>query len=107
VTRNDWRQLFARRRDEQPEQLWTLSAPPENKGEIGEEARKLLDNPVLQLALTRVEEKLVATWKTTAAGEDDAREAAYNLLWGLKQFKGELGLMIAEAGMAAREKPQR
>jgi hypothetical protein len=100
MTRADWRQLFR-----QQAEMWSTPAPPpENKGEIGEEARKLLDNPVLQLALARVEEKLVSTWKNTAAGEDDAREAAYSLLWGLKQFKGELGLMIAEAGMAERER---
>src|SRR5678815_1391942 len=98
MTRSDWRHLFLK-----GSLAWGTSAPPENKGELGDEARKLLDNPVLLLALNRVEEKLVATWKNTAAGDEEAREAAYSLLWGLKQFKGELGLMVAEAGMAERE----
>jgi hypothetical protein len=88
--------------------IWKASKPPpENKGEIGEAARHLLDDPVLHLALERVETRLVTTWKNTAAGEPAAREAAYSLLWGLQQFKGELRLMIAEAGMAARERPPR
>jgi len=100
MTRTDWRQLFRQQGEPWPQ----AAPPPENKGELGEEARKLLDNPVLQLALSRVEEKLVASWKNTAAGDDTAREAAYSLLWGLKQFKAELGLMIAEAGMAERNR---
>ena len=88
--------------------IWKAAKPPpENKGEIGEGARLLLDDPVLHLALERVETRLVTSWKNTAAGEPAAREAAYSLFWGLQQFKGELRLMIAEAGMAAREKPQR
>jgi hypothetical protein len=87
--------------------IWKAAKPPpEKKGEIGEAARHLLDDPVLHLALRRVEEKLVATWRQTAVGEQEAREAAYALLCGLEQFKGELRLMIAEAGMAARGKPQ-
>jgi hypothetical protein len=88
--------------------LWkAIVPPPESKTELGEAAKQLLADPVLHLALRRVEEKLVATWRQTAVGEEEAREAAYALLCGLEQFKGELRLMIAEAGMAARERPPR
>ena len=48
-----------------PADLWKSSQPlPPNKGEIGEEARKLLDNPVLHEALERVERRLVETCRT-------------------------------------------
>ena len=99
MTRNDWRQLFRQQAEPWPQAV----PPPENKGEIGEEARKLLDNPVLQLAMARIEQRLVNTWKNTETGDDERREATYACLWGLKEFRAELGRMIAEAGMAQRK----
>lgn len=78
--------------------------PPEDRGELGDEAKKLLDNPILHLALDRVEEKLTRTWQHTAPGEAQEREAAYAIYWAAQQFRSELRIMIANAGMAARER---
>jgi len=99
MTRNDWRQLFRQQADDP----WVKGMPPENKGEIGEEARKLLENPVLQLALDSIEQRLVNTWKATETGDDRRRDATFAVLWGLQEFKAELGRMIASAGMAQRK----
>lgn len=81
------------RRD--PVAPWRSPHPaPEDKSELGRAARALLDDPVLHLALQRVQEKLVATWLNTAPGDSDAREAAYRLHWAAEQFRQELRLML-------------
>ena len=86
-----------------PADLWKSSQPlPPNRSEMGEEARKLLDNPVLHEALDRVERKLIESWRNTTPGDEKAREAAYALHWAAQQFRAELRLMIANATMAAR-----
>lgn len=89
-----------------PEQPWwrsTQSLPP-NKGEIGEAARKLLDDPVLHEALARVERKLIESWKNSAAGDGPSREEAYRMFWAVGALKVELRIMIANASMSARER---
>ena len=84
---------------------WKASKePPQSPDELAEEARRLLDNPTLHEALNRVEAKLTETWRTSAAGQREEREAAYALLWGAQQFKAELRLMILNRDVAARRK---
>jgi hypothetical protein len=75
---------------------------PTDRQELGEEARRLLDNPVLHEAMDRVERKLIESWKNTAPGEDEQREAAYAMYWAMQQVRGELRVMIANATMAQR-----
>jgi hypothetical protein len=100
-TRAYWRQLYAQYWGETP--AWPPPPPPESLGELGEEARKLLENPVLHEALGRIETKLVASWRGSAVGDDEAREAAYRLHWAVEQLKAELRLMIANASMQGRQ----
>jgi len=88
-----------------PADLWKSSQPlPPNKGEVGEEARKLLDNPVLHEALDRVERRLVETWRTSPIGDGEGREATYRLHWAVEELKAELRRMIGNASMNARER---
>ena len=89
--------------EDQPWQWQASRPPPENAGELGEEARKLLDNPVLHEALSRVERKLIETWRNTPAGDEAGREAAYRLHWAVEALRAELRVMIANAGMAGRK----
>jgi hypothetical protein len=77
---------------------------PQSQGELGEEARKLLDNPVLIEALDRIERKLVGSWRSSLVGDAAGREAAYRLHWAAEQFRAELRIMIANAGMNARQR---
>lgn len=94
------------------EHFWRTDPPPwrssesvpEHTSELGEEARKLLDNPVLIEALERVEKKLFETWRSSPVGDAAGREAAYRLHWAAEQFRAELRIMIANAGMAARQR---
>jgi hypothetical protein len=77
---------------------WRSSEPaPSDPMQLGEAAKRLLDDPTLHLALTRVQAKLIETWKSTAIGEVEAREAAYRLHWAAEQFKSELRIMVGNA----------
>lgn len=78
--------------------------PPSDPSQLGEAARRLLDDPTLQLALDRVQAKLVESWRNTAPGETEAREAAYRLWWASEQLKTELRIMLGNARAAERQR---
>ena len=71
--------------------------PPSDPAQLGEAARRLLDDPTLQLALERVQAKLVESWRNTAVGASEEREAAYRLWWASEQLKTELRIMLGNA----------
>ena len=87
-----------------PERQQPPRAAPENLGELGREAKELLDNPTLHEALNRVERKLQSSWRNTATGDRDAREEAYRLHWAVEALRAELHLMVGQATMAQRER---
>ena len=89
-------------------QLWRASSGPvpESQGELGEEARKLLDNPVLIEALERVERTLIETWKRSEPSDEEGREQVFAVYQGMQRFRGQLQQMIANAGMAARQRAE-
>ena len=77
---------------------WRSSQPaPSDPSQLGEAARRLLDDPTLQLALERVQAKLVESWRNTAVGQIEEREAAYRLWWASEQLKTELRIMLGNA----------
>jgi hypothetical protein len=76
------------------------SAAPRDKRELGNAARQLLDDPVLHLALERVEDSLIQTWKTSDPADEEGRERVYATYLGMQRFRGELRRMIANAGDA-------
>lgn len=72
---------------------WLSSRPlPDN---LGEEAARLLDNPVLIEALARVQLKLTETWRLSAPEEQAVRDEAYRLHMAMDLFRQELRLMIS------------
>lgn len=95
-------ETFKRLRSLRP---WSTEPPPRDATQMGEAARQLLNDPVLGAAWDRVQAKLIETWKQTAAGDTEAREAAYRLLWASEQAKAELRLMLANARAQARANP--
>jgi hypothetical protein len=70
---------------------------PTDQMQLGEMAKRLLDDPVLNLALDRIQQKLADTWRNSAVGEVEAREAAYRMLWAAEHFKSELRIMLGNA----------
>jgi hypothetical protein len=78
------------------------SAPPNDKQELGTYAKQLLDDPVLHLALERVEDKLLHTWKNTEVADEEGRERIYMVYQGMQRFRQELRVMIGNASEALR-----
>jgi hypothetical protein len=76
---------------------------PTDRQELGEEARKLLDNPTLHEAMARVERKLIETWKSSDPADAEGREVVFASYWALHRIRGELQVMIADATMARRQ----
>lgn len=83
--------------------IWSSPhAPPEDKRELGTYAKQLLDDPVLHLALERVEDTLIHTWKSSDPADQEGRERVYAAYQGMQRFKGELRRMIGDASEALR-----
>lgn len=99
-----WSRFFSY--ENQPQPSPQIRPAPENLGELGQEAKDLLNNPTLHEALNRVERKLQAAWRNTPPGDAAAREEAYRMHWAVEALKGELQLMVAQASMAQRRNDQ-
>ena len=80
----------------------STSAPPTDRRELGTAARQLLDDPVLHLALERVEAKLMQTWKTSDPSDEEGRERVYAAYLGMQRFRQELQIMVGSASEALR-----
>lgn len=78
--------------------IWSSPAsPPKDRRELGQAAKRLLDDPVLHFALDRVEDNLIRTWKASDPADRDGRERIYATYDGMRRFKGELQRMIGNA----------
>jgi hypothetical protein len=76
--------------------------PPDDPGQLGAAAKRLLEDPVLHLALERIDRKLIETWKITDPGQVEAREAVFWQYKAVERFKGELQQMVGSAAMSGR-----
>ena len=75
-------------------------APPDVIA-LGEEARGILESPLLALAAQRVADKLLNAFKNSAPGATAQREEAYRLWWALEALRGELNAMVGAAKVKA------
>jgi len=67
---------------------------PTDVNVLGEEAARLLESPVLELAYQRVADKLLNTFKDSAPSQVAEREEAYRLYWALQAVRGELLALV-------------
>jgi len=70
--------------------------PPSDPVALGHAAQALLADPVMRLALDRVERRLVDTWQRSADDERDLREMAFHLHRAVQELRSELQRMVAE-----------
>jgi hypothetical protein len=68
-----------------------------DKREIAAAAKQLLEEPVFQLALERMQRRLYETWKTTSVADVEAREQMYRLHWAIEELLAELQRMVDSA----------
>lgn len=95
------------------EQKAPVDSPPEDALRLGEQAKRLLEDPVLNAAFAAVERNLRDTWAASASHDTAGRERVFATLEGLQRAKGELHRMVgnskliaAEIARKEREKPQ-
>lgn len=72
----------------------------------GDEARRLLDNEVLQEALNAIESEVVTQWEQCPARDKEGKEALWQLLKTSKKFR-RLLVGFVETGNLARENLKR
>jgi hypothetical protein len=74
--------------------------PPNDPVQLGAAARALLHDPVFNLAMERIEHRLVLSWKHTADDERNVRELAFYLHRAVQELRAELQRMATRAGDA-------
>lgn len=80
---------------------------PVDRSQLGAQAKRLLDDPVLSLAFDSVERDLIATWRKTAVGHREQREEAYRLLWALEGVRARLTAFVGNAKVIDAEQKMR
>lgn len=74
--------------------------PPEiarDKVLLGNQAKRLLDDPVLQLAFQRVADDIAERWKQSKRGDTEAREALYHMQAALQDVRAQLQSFVGNA----------
>ena len=79
-----------------PEPPDEVREPPGDPVALGHAAQALLQDPVMRLALERVERRLYDTWRLSADDERDVREMAYSLHRAVQELRAELQRMVTD-----------
>lgn len=66
----------------------------------GQKADELRQNPILERAFSRAEERCTAEWRKSAVGDTDKRESAYHTLRAIDLLKTEIDSVINDAKIA-------
>ena len=77
-----------------------IGEPPEDLLQLGNAAQQLLQDPVVDLALKRVQQQMVDRWTKSAMGNAAEREHAYLIYGAVEALRAELALMVANAAHA-------
>ena len=86
----------------------TAQAPdPELEMLRGRQAEKLLNDPLLQEALTIIEQRYETAWKSSALSHVQVREEAYRMLATCTEFKRQLTSILTTGKMAAKAESDR
>lgn len=74
---------------------------PEEQARRGEEARQLLEHPLLVEAFQTIEQEVTQAWQTSPARDVDGRENLWLQLKLLRKLQGQLELVM-ETGKSAK-----
>lgn len=75
----------------------------EQESRRGEQAKRLLDDPLLQEAFARVESALRDAWSTTADDASDERERLWLMLKLLERVRTHLSQVLETGRLADRQ----
>lgn len=74
---------------------------------LGEQARRLLDDPVLQLAIDVLDEDLCERWRHTKLGDAAGREELYRLHCAVREVEAKLKVFLGDSERLALERQLR
>lgn len=69
----------------------------------GEQAKRLLENPLIKEAFEAIEQAITDGWKNSAADDDRARQNAYLLARLLENFKQQFRTVINTGKVAEKD----
>ncbi len=73
----------------------------------GRRTASLLEDPAMADAFARLENDIVAAWRSSPLDRSDAREWLYLRLAALSAVRDELRLIVQQGALAERERQQR
>ena len=74
---------------------------------LGEQARRILDDEVYQLAIDVVDEELAERWRATKLGDEAGREKLYQLHCALREIEAKLRTFLGDANRVELERQRR
>jgi hypothetical protein len=74
---------------------------------LGEQAKRLLEDPVLQLAIDVLDDELAERWRSTRVGDEAGRETLYRLHCALREIEARLKSFLGDAEAIAIERARR
>jgi hypothetical protein len=82
-------------------------AVAEDTTRLGQAAKRLLEDPVLQLAFDLLEDEYIERWRGSALGDADRREEHYRLYFALLAVRARLQNLLGDANLLAAEEARR
>jgi len=68
----------------------------EEKKEIrdAERAKEILEDPLLQDTLDKMEAEYITKWKNSQTGEKEERDILWQLVWAIREFQSHLSVIM-------------
>ena len=68
---------------------------------LGEQAKRILDDPTFQLAIDWLADDLAERWRTSRVGDAEGRETLYRLHCALREVEAKLKAFLGDAEAVA------
>ena len=73
---------------------------PEQKVARANDAKRMLEDPLVIEALMSVEDGMIKAWRNSSPTDAEARERAYWAMWGLDAFRSFFATALADGKLA-------
>jgi hypothetical protein len=79
----------------------------QDRKRLGDQARRLLDDPVLKLAFELVEDDVAERWRATGPNDAQLRETLHHMHVGVQQARSRLERFLGDAKLLEFEQKRR
>jgi len=73
----------------------------ESTSRLGEQAKRILEDPTFQLAIDVLADDLAERWRTSRVGDAEGRETLYRLHCALREVEAKLKAFLGDAEAVA------